>query len=101
MAAMTFQQLVQAAQKLKPEQKAALVQSLRPSLPDEDAPLTREQALAELEALRAAGAFERVESLRDRYAHPGQAVGDEELNTYLRDVKQAWEQDLDDLSDDN
>ncbi len=57
---LTFEEIVQAAQKLTLSQKAALVHTLRADEPNE--PLTRERAIAELEALRAAGAFDHVEN---------------------------------------
>jgi hypothetical protein len=96
MADITFEELVQAARKLKPAQKAALIHSLQFDLP---VPVTRESAIAELEALRAAGAFEHVESLRGKYARPGVEVSEEELNAYLHDIGKQWEQDFDDFID--
>ena len=96
MADITFAEIVQAAQKLSPEQKAALVHSLKF---DQEISLTREQAIAELEALRAAGAFEHVESLYGKYAHPGVEVSEEELNAYLHQIGTELQQELDDLAD--
>lgn len=61
--------------------------------------LTREQALAEWQALRAAGAFDRLESLAGKYARPGIDLDIEDLNAYLSEAGTAWEQELDDLSD--
>lgn len=95
----TFEEIVQAVHKLTPEQKAALIQSLQPEVADDDAGLTREQALAELDALRAIGAFNNVESLYGKYARPGTEVTDEELNAYLHAIATEWEQELDDLID--
>jgi hypothetical protein len=46
----SFEELVEAAQKLRPEQKAALVQTLNVETMDEDASLTREQAIVELDS---------------------------------------------------
>jgi hypothetical protein len=97
----SFEELVEAAQKLRPEQKAALVQTLQPEIVFEEIPLTREQAIAELEALRAAGAFNGVESMRGKYAHPELDVSGEELNAYLREVGTEWEKELDDLINDD
>jgi hypothetical protein len=94
---LTFEELVQAAQKLTPEQKTALVHTLQWQIPREETSLTREQTIAELEALRAAGAFEQVESLRGKYKRPGLEITDEELNAYLREIGAEWEQELDDL----
>jgi hypothetical protein len=94
---LTFEEIVQAAQKLTPSQKAALVHTLNTH--DEDNRLTREQAIAELEALRAAGAFDKVESLAGKYARPGIDVSAEDLNAYLHEIGTEWEQELDDLID--
>lgn len=95
MADITFEEIVQAAQKLSPEQKAALVYSLKL---DRKISLTREQAIAELEALRTVGAFENVESLRGKYARPDVEVSEEALNAHLHQVGTEWEQDLDDFA---
>ncbi len=97
MADLTFEQIVQAVQKLTPSQKAALVQTLHTD--DENNRLTREQAIAELQALRAAGAFDHVESLAGKYARPGIDVSAEDLNAYLHEIGTEWEQELDDLID--
>ncbi len=64
-----FETIVQAVHELSPAQKMALIFSLQREMTQE-VELTREQALAELEALRAAGAFDTVESLRGKYANP-------------------------------
>jgi hypothetical protein len=79
----SFEEIVKAVQKLNPQQKAALMVSLQATPMTS---LTREQAIAELEALRAAGAFDHVESLRGKYVRPGLDISDEELNSYLRTV---------------
>ena len=99
MADMTFVEIVEAAQKLTPPQKAALIQTLQADT--ETISLTREQAIAELEALRAAGAFDHAESLAGKYARPGVEVSEDELNAYLHEIGTEWEQELDDLIDDD
>lgn len=66
MADITFEELMEAVQKLSPQQKAVLAQSL--AEPPMDKGPTREELIAELDALVAAGAFEHEESLRNRYA---------------------------------
>lgn len=91
----TFETIVQAAHELSPAQKMALIFSLQRETTQE-VELTREQALAELEALRAAGAFNTVDSLRGKYANPDIEITDEELNAYLHEIGTAWEQDIDD-----
>jgi hypothetical protein len=97
MADLTFEEIVQAAQKLSAPQKAALIQTLQ--IDDENVRLTREQAIAELEALRAAGAFDQVESLAGKYARPGLDISAEDLNAYLQEIGTEWEEELDDLID--
>jgi hypothetical protein len=92
MVMLTFTELVKAAHQLSPAEKVALLRSLQPEVATEETSLTREQAIAELEALQAAGAFEHVESMRGKYARPDLAdVSDEELNTYLQEIGGAWE----------
>ena len=97
MADLTFEEIVQAAQRLTAPQKAALVQTLH--IDEQDDRLTREQAIAELQALRAVGAFDHVESLAGKYARPGIDVSVEDLNTFLHEIGTEWEQELDDLID--
>ncbi len=78
MADISFDDLIKAAQKLTPQQKQQLILSLHDDF--EDFEPTREQLIAELDALRAAGAFDGVESLRDAYATPAlEHVTDDQL----------------------
>lgn len=99
MVMLTFTELVKAAHQLAPEEKVALLRSLQADVPTEETRLTREQAIVELEALRAAGAFEHIDSMRGKYARPDlSGVTDEELNAYLREVGTEWEAELDDLT---
>jgi hypothetical protein len=95
MADITFEEILQAAQKLNPQQKALLIQSLE--IPPLDMP-TREELIAELEALRAAGAFDNVESLRNKYANPAfDALTDEQLSADIREAATEWEKELDEF----
>jgi len=64
MADLTFDEALAAARKLPPEQKAALVQMLQVNTHVSPTP---EELIAEMEALRASGAFDQVESLGDKY----------------------------------
>lgn len=96
-----FEELVEAAHQLTLVQKTALIHSLQWSVANEEVSLTREQAIAELEALRAAGAFDKVESLRGKYASPRPDISEDELNDYLRQIGREWESELDDLGSDN
>lgn len=96
MAEMTFAEIVEAVQKLTPRQKAFLAQMLE--TPVLDLAPTREELLAELETLRAAGAFENVGSLRNAYAHPAlHNLSDEQLQIDIRESAAAWEKELDEF----
>ena len=66
---------------------------------EDDTELTHEQAFAELEALRQAGAFDNVESLYGKYAREGLSIDNDELNDYLREIGSEWEADLDELGE--
>jgi len=57
--------------------------------------------LAKLDQLRSEGAFDGVESLRNKYADPPLELSDSELRASIRESSQEWEQDLDDLFDDD
>jgi hypothetical protein len=96
---MTFEQVLKAALSLRPEQKAVLVKTLQVA-PITPADPTRAQLIAEMEALRAAGAFEHVSSLRNQYPAPSlKAVSDERLLSAIHETSSEWEADLEDLPD--
>jgi hypothetical protein len=98
---MTFEEIMQAVQKLSPEQKTALLQTLQRETPPDEFSLTRDQAITELEALRIAGVFKTATSMRNRYARPDLNVSDEQLTAYLTEIGAQWEQELDDLIEDD
>ncbi len=92
----TFGDIVQAAQKLTSPEKVALIKMLQPDV--QSIPVTREHLIAELEALRIAGAFDKEQSLYAKYARPGfDGPSEEELHAYLHEVGTEWEKELDDL----
>jgi hypothetical protein len=93
---MTFNELVSAAEVLDPPHKLLLIQRLQATLPPSMA-LTRQAALAEIETLRAQGAFENVSSLMGKYAKADVQVSDDELREVLRQIGTAWESELDEL----
>ena len=96
MADITFEEILQAAQKLNPQQKALLAQSL--DMPPLDMGPTREELIEELETLRAAGAFDNVESLRNKYANPAlDALTDEQLSADIHEAATEWEKELDEF----
>ena len=95
---LTFEQVVRAVHRWRPEQKAALLTTLQH---EQAAPeLTREQLIAELNALRAAGAFDRMDSLRDQYPSPAlDGVSDRELRAAIREAATEYKADLLEISD--
>jgi len=61
---------------------------------DSGADPTRAQLIAELEALRAAGAFEHVTSLRNRYPAPAlKTINDQQLLAAIHETVNEWEVD--------
>lgn len=63
---------------------------------------TREELVTELENLRAAGAFDNVESLYGKYANPSvPAMTEDEFHADLHAIATEWEQELDDFDPDN
>jgi hypothetical protein len=59
---------------------------------DSSADPMRAQLIAELEALRAAGAFEHVSSLRNQYPAPAlENVSDEQLLAAIHGAANEWE----------
>jgi hypothetical protein len=96
MADITFEEILQAAQKLNPQQRALLAQSLEIPVPDMGP--TREELIAELEALQAAGAFNNVESLRNKFANPSfAALTDKQILADIREAATEWEKELDEF----
>jgi hypothetical protein len=90
---MTFEQVLKAALSLRPEQKTILVKTLQVA-PNAPADPTRAQLIAELEVLRAAGAFERVTSLRNQYPAPAlKTVSDKQLLAAIHETANEWEAD--------
>jgi len=91
---MTFEQVLKAALSLRPEQKAVLVKT-RQVTPSASADPTRAQLIAELEALRAAGAFKHVTSLRNPYPTPSlKTVNNKQLLAAIHETANEWEADL-------
>jgi hypothetical protein len=96
---MTFEQVLKAALSLRPEQKTILVKTLQVA-PNAPADPTRAQLIAELEALRAAGAFEHVTSLRNQYpASSLKYVSDKEVLAAIHETSNEWETDLEELAE--
>lgn len=96
----TFDQLVQVVRELPEEQKLLLVE--RMNLPELDMGPTRESLIAELETLRAAGTFDHVESLRNRFANSTSAdLTDEQLAADIHAAATEWEKELDEFFNDS
>jgi len=95
---LTFEQVVRAVHRWRPEQKTALLKALQH---EQAAPeLTREQLIAELNALRAAGAFDQTVSLRDQYPSPAlDGVSDQQLRAVIREAATEYKTDMLELSD--
>ncbi len=97
----TFDQVLQAAKQLTPEEQAALIahlQSGSAASSAERGALLRQQLLAEFEKRKAAGAFDNLESLKGKYARAGAPADADEMESYLRGLSTEWEEDLDDLT---
>lgn len=96
---MTYEQVIKAVQMLRPEQKAALVKTIELES-WAGAGVTRAQLLAESEALRALGAFDRPDSLRHRFANPSVSyVTDHQLLSVIHEASVEWETDLAEIND--
>jgi hypothetical protein len=96
----SFEQLLEAAKQLSPQQQDVLVRQLAHDNIDLQ-PITRERIIAEFEARKAAGELEVTDSLRGKYARPDLDISEEELNSYLRDIGREWESELDELAPHN
>ena len=95
MADLTFDEIVQAAQKLSPKQKALLAESLKPFTPEG---LTREKVLAEFERRKVAGLFKNAESLRNKYYNPAlEGLTDKQLLADIHEIATEWEKELDEF----
>ena len=98
----TFEQVYELAEQLKEEEQAALAEKLLAKRPRKfTGRVTREILLAEHERLKAAGAFENVESLYGKYANPAIDLGPEELDAILYEAATEWEKELDEFDDDH
>jgi hypothetical protein len=101
-----FSHLIKLADQLPPDQQDRLIDHLRRQqmlrLEQEqagsDTDPTREMLIKELETLRAAGAFEQVESLYGAFANPNvPPLTADELHDQLHSIATEWEQELDEL----
>lgn len=99
MTEMTYEQVVQAVQMLRPEQKAALVKTIEAES-QVGAGVTRAQLHAEAEALHALGAFDRPDSLRTQFANPSVAyVTDRQLLSAIHEAAVEWDTEPQDVQE--
>lgn len=95
MSAVTYDQVIKLATQLTPQERMALARFLLASLPvTSDEPVTLETIQAEHARRLSAGAFDHVESLRNKYAKPGFDLSDEELRAGIREFANEWEQEM-------
>ena len=101
MADLTFEEVLEAAERLSADERAALVERLRVSLVahnESDMPPTRADALTALERLRATGT--RGEDLFGAFASTHPDISEAELERFLNDVQTAWKKEWEDSFDD-
>jgi hypothetical protein len=100
MSTMSFDQIVRAAQQLTPQERDELIARLRggSESSSERCALLRGEIVAEFERRKAAGAFNNLESLKGKFARPGNHADADEMEAYLRGLSTEWEEDLDDLT---
>ena len=103
MSDVTFEDVFAMAKQLEPAKRLLLAMRLEESVPTTERADARREALsAELDQLRAAGAFDHVESLYGKYAPPASAVNStweaDELMTYLHQISTEWEAEMDELT---
>jgi hypothetical protein len=102
MAGVTFEEVLEMAEQLTAEERARLVKELQAKIPRKfTGRVTREMLLAEHERLKAAGAFENVESLYGKYFNPNVDISAEELDAYLHEIGTEWEKEMDELIGDD
>jgi hypothetical protein len=94
---MTFDQILRAAEGLTPNEQAALIAHLRTRATASSGAVSREQVLAEFERRKAAGAFEKAESLKGKFAHPALDLTFEEIQSIIHEAATEWESELDEF----
>jgi hypothetical protein len=97
MANVTLDKVIELADELSPQDRGALLLHLTRDQEAVKRAYSREAILAEHERLKASGAFDRAESLADRYARPELQLEYEEIETILREAGSEWEKEIDEL----
>lgn len=97
MAAVIYEDILEQVGQLKPSEQKALLEHLQAKWqPQASGRVTREMILAEMEQKRAEGAYENVESLRNKYASPNfENVTFKEIDDYLIEIGREWEEEID------
>lgn len=100
MSDITFEQVLESARQLSLEERAMLVEELKETLlPPINYGSTREELLAEFERRKTAGAFRNLESLQGKFGRPNLDISDEELTATIREIRDQWKEDLEELDD--
>jgi hypothetical protein len=96
-----FEQVVRLVDQLSIEERRRLVEHIQEETPFVRQPrahVTRESLLAEHARRKADGAFENVESLRNKFSSSAlDNVTDEEIHEYLRQASTEWEEEIDEF----
>jgi hypothetical protein len=97
----TLNDVYRAAMQLPPEDRDALIERLQlQKRLNRSEPVTRESLLTELERRRAAGAYDKPDGLRGKYASPAMDdLTDEQLLAQLHEIATEWESELDEYGD--
>jgi hypothetical protein len=95
---MSFDDVYRAVMKLPLDEQDLLVSRLMVARGQVER-VTREQIIAEGARLKAAGAFDGLESLEGKFRRSGQPVDADEVETYLRSLNSQWEEDLDQFAE--
>jgi hypothetical protein len=101
MADVTLDEVIGLVEQLPGRDRAALLAHLQIDLAASEDDVTRESLLAEHARLKASGAFDRVESLANRYARPELALTEEELDATLHEIRTEWEKEIDEFFSDD
>jgi hypothetical protein len=102
MTTIIYEQVIRLADQLDPAERLALAHHLLATLTTYPAEqVTLEMIQTEHARRRAEGAFDQVESLRNKYANPAFDPTDEELHAGIRAFATEWEQELDEFHGDD
>jgi hypothetical protein len=102
MTTIIYEQVVRLADQLDSSERLALAHHLLTTLAaPPTGQITLDMIRAEHARRLAVGAFEHVESLRNKYANPDIDVSDDQLHAGLREFANEWEQELDEFYGDH